>query len=115
MCSAVQNLLVQKLREQERDSQGIVQFGVNEVAGMTQHDLINWYLTFQAERCATLKTQSKFPFKNSLQSVVLCVCCKHRQLFPRGVPKNSSDASRPLPRPPFLPSNVTLRAPRTSL
>lgn len=51
---AAQNLLVQKLREQEADSQGLVQFGANEVAGMTQHDLITWYLEFQAERCAPL-------------------------------------------------------------
>lgn len=50
-----QNLLVQKLRECEAESQNIVQFGANEVAGMTQHDLITWYLQFQAERCAPAK------------------------------------------------------------
>ena len=48
-----QNLLVMKLREQEAESQGIVEYGVNEVAGMTQHDLLTWYFDFQAERCGT--------------------------------------------------------------
>ena len=47
-----QNLLVMKLREREAESQGIVEFGANEVAGMTQHDLVTWYFDFQAERCA---------------------------------------------------------------
>ncbi len=41
-----------KLREREAESQGIVEFGANEVAGMTQHDLVTWYFDFQAERCA---------------------------------------------------------------
>ena len=41
-----------KLREREAESQGIVEFGANEVAGMTQHDLVTWYFDFQTERCA---------------------------------------------------------------
>ena len=43
-----------KLREREAESQGIVEFGANEVAGMTQHDLVTWYFDFQAERCAAV-------------------------------------------------------------
>ena len=57
-----QNLLVMKLREREAESQGIVEFGANEVAGMTQHDLVTWYFDFQAERCA--------------KSVIAYYCCK---------------------------------------
>ena len=62
----MQNLLVMKLREQEAESQGIVEYGVNEVAGMTQHDLLTWYFDFQAERCGDCAV---------ITSGRKCICC----------------------------------------
>jgi len=74
----IQNLLVMKLREREAESQGIVEFGANEVAGMTQHDLVTWYFDFQAERCVG---HNKVGSANLARIIILnesCFVCKSK-------------------------------------
>ena len=48
----LQDLLVMRFKELEHKGQLGTTFGDVEVAGIKQHELMDWYFAHQAERCA---------------------------------------------------------------
>lgn len=52
----LQDLLVMRFKELEHRGDLGVTFGDVEVAGIKQHELMDWYFAHQAERCAAPST-----------------------------------------------------------